>query len=71
MKPRNLTLGTPATLTQAIAHGMQEAIGEPDPIQIMHEYVRDYLAQKFTSPMLLESPEVAQALQKLFNEIIK
>jgi hypothetical protein len=59
----NIHTGTPKTIIEAINVGLTDGK--------LKEHVKDFLAQKFGVAMLLATPDEADRLRTLFQEIMK
>lgn len=62
--------GTPKTLIEAIENALDSDPGFKPYSQHVHAHIKDLLAQKF-GVVMLASPECADVVKKLFDEIVK
>lgn len=66
-------LGTPTTLTRALANGLAESQGvgsvTPEAVLALKNHVRDFLAQKFAIAYLENEGECLDAIQELAQAI--
>lgn len=73
-----MTEGTPKTMLEAIANGLESIGVEGDPFVPSQEalvrfHVKDFCAQKFATALLKarKNPEAQEALQELFKTLFK